>query len=209
MAERKTWEQMSKGERKAGIVGLCIAVMIGIPLVSGFVSAITSPSPQQEEQQTQAAEPVTTNKDVEETEAIAFEKVSKDDASLDKGTNTVVTQGVNGIRIKTYRVTYIDGNETNRELIKNEVTKEPVAEVTHIGTREPYVPPAPVPTPSPAPQVQQQSSCDPNYSGCVPIASDVDCAGGSGNGPAYTGTVQVIGSDIYDLDRNGDGWGCE
>jgi hypothetical protein len=53
-------------------------------------------------------------------------------------------------------------------------------------------------------------SCDPNYSGCVPIASDVDCAGGSGNGPAYVqGPVQVIGVDIYDLDRDNDGIGCE
>lgn len=52
--------------------------------------------------------------------------------------------------------------------------------------------------------------CDPNYSGCVPIASDVDCAGGKGNGPAYVrGPVTVIGIDIYDLDRDGDGIGCE
>jgi hypothetical protein len=53
--------------------------------------------------------------------------------------------------------------------------------------------------------------CDPNYSGaCVPIASDVDCAGGSGNGPAYVrGPVYVIGTDIYDLDRDGNGVGCE
>jgi resuscitation-promoting factor RpfB len=44
----------------------------------------------------------------------------------------------------------------------------------------------------------------------VPIASDVDCAGGSGNGPAYVrGPVKVIGDDIYGLDRDGDGWGCE
>jgi hypothetical protein len=52
--------------------------------------------------------------------------------------------------------------------------------------------------------------CDPNYSGeCVPIASDVDCGGGSGNGPAYVyGVVKVIGSDIYDLDRDNDGYGC-
>lgn len=52
--------------------------------------------------------------------------------------------------------------------------------------------------------------CDPNYSPCVPIASDVDCAGGSGNGPAYVeGPVRVIGTDIYGLDRDGDGIGCE
>lgn len=52
--------------------------------------------------------------------------------------------------------------------------------------------------------------CDPNYSGCVPIASDVDCAGGSGNGPAYVrGPVQIIGRDIYGLDADHDGVGCE
>lgn len=57
---------------------------------------------------------------------------------------------------------------------------------------------------------QSPSQCDPNYSPCVPIASDVDCAGGGGNGPAYVrGPIKVIGSDIYDLDRDGDGVGCE
>jgi len=54
--------------------------------------------------------------------------------------------------------------------------------------------------------------CDPNYAGaCVPIASDVDCAGGSGNGPAYVSAknIRVVGRDIYELDRGGDGVGCE
>jgi hypothetical protein len=54
---------------------------------------------------------------------------------------------------------------------------------------------APPPPPPPPPKPK----CDPNYSGaCVPIASDVDCAGGSGDGPAYVqGPVYVIGRDIY------------
>jgi hypothetical protein len=66
--------------------------------------------------------------------------------------------------------------------------------------------PAPPPPVEPAPRKQ----CDPNYTGCVPIASDVDCAGGSGNGPAYAqGPVQVIGNDIYELDRDHDGTACE
>lgn len=54
-------------------------------------------------------------------------------------------------------------------------------------------------------------ACDPNYAnGCVPIASDVDCGGGTGNGPAYFyGTATVVGSDIYDLDRDNDGIACE
>ena len=68
------------------------------------------------------------------------------------------------------------------------------------------VTPAPV---APAP-VPVAPLCDSNYSGqCVPVTSDVDCAGGSGDGPAYlTGTVTVIGSDHYGLDRNHDGIGC-
>jgi hypothetical protein len=70
--------------------------------------------------------------------------------------------------------------------------------------------PAPAPAPAPVPAPPSGGGCNPNYSGCVPIASDVDCAGGSGNGPAYvSGPVQVIGSDVYDLDRDGNGWGCE
>jgi resuscitation-promoting factor RpfB len=70
-------------------------------------------------------------------------------------------------------------------------------------------PTAEAPTQRAAPP--EERSCDPNYGGaCVPIASDVDCAGGSGNGPAYIqGPVTVNGSDIYDLDRDGDGIASE
>jgi len=55
------------------------------------------------------------------------------------------------------------------------------------------------------------SECDPNYSGaCLdPNAVDYDCAGGSGNGPQYTGPVTVVGEDHYGLDADGDGRGCE
>jgi hypothetical protein len=69
--------------------------------------------------------------------------------------------------------------------------------------------PAPAPVRPAAPAAP--SGCDPNYAGaCVPIASDVDCAGGKGNGPAYVrGPVTVIGTDIYGLDNDRDGIGCE
>jgi hypothetical protein len=53
--------------------------------------------------------------------------------------------------------------------------------------------------------------CDPNYAGaCLsPNSSDYDCAGGSGDGPDYTGYVEVVGDDHYDLDHDGDGIACE
>jgi hypothetical protein len=46
--------------------------------------------------------------------------------------------------------------------------------------------------------------CDPNYAGtCVPIAEDVDCFGGGGDGPLYVkGPLLVVGEDIYGLDSN-------
>jgi hypothetical protein len=51
------------------------------------------------------------------------------------------------------------------------------------------------------------AACD--YNPCLPPASDYDCANGSGDGPEYTGTVEVIGTDIYGLDEDGDGIGCD
>ncbi|HUP83712.1 MAG TPA: hypothetical protein VM284_05950 [Candidatus Limnocylindria bacterium] len=59
-----------------------------------------------------------------------------------------------------------------------------------------------------------QKSCTPGYSPCIANkTSDVDCWGGSGNGPRYTApntTYSVkTGSDRYGLDSDHDGLGCE
>lgn len=57
---------------------------------------------------------------------------------------------------------------------------------------------------------EDPAACDPNYRPCVPIARDVDCLGGGGDGPAYVrGPVRVIRRDIYRLDHDRDGIGCE
>ena len=42
------------------------------------------------------------------------------------------------------------------------------------------------------------------------IGPDIDCAGGPGDGPRFQpGPVWVGSDDPFDLDRDGDGWGCE
>jgi len=53
--------------------------------------------------------------------------------------------------------------------------------------------------------------CHPSYRlKCLkPNASDYDCIGGRGNGPYYTGLVKVVGPDVFRLDADHDGWGCE
>jgi hypothetical protein len=68
-----------------------------------------------------------------------------------------------------------------------------------------------VPPTTAAPPPPPADSCHPGYSGCVPLASDVDCEGGGGNGPEFvTGPVQIFGDDPYGLDGNdNDGIGCE
>ncbi|MQA24655.1 MAG: hypothetical protein GEU94_04115 [Micromonosporaceae bacterium] len=129
---------------------------------------------------------------VTETEKIPFTTKRVKDPSLAKGKTRVRTKGMPGVKTLTYEVTYTDGVETGRRLVKEAVTSKAVAKVVAVGTKS-------------------VRRCDPNYSGaCVPIAYDVDCAGGSGDGPAYVqGPVRVVGTDIYDLDRDGDGIACD
>lgn len=165
------------------------------PATAAASSAGTpSPTP------TASPSPVVVTRTVTETEEIPFDEETVEDPSLAAGTEEVRTEGEPGERTLTYEVTVVNGEETDRELVNEEVTVEPVSEVVVIGTRE-----KPEPEPEPEPE------CDPNYEGaCVPIASDVDCASGSGDGPAYvTGPVRVVGRDIYGLDRDGDGIGCD
>jgi hypothetical protein len=64
---------------------------------------------------------------------------------------------------------------------------------------------------SPAGAAKRPKKCHPSYGGaCLdPNTSDYDCLGGSGNGPKYTGRVRVVGPDVFRLDADHDGWGCE
>lgn len=164
-----------------------------------------SPRPSRTQTPTPTPSPTPQVTVVEEvtTETVDFDRLMKDDPNLASGKTSVTTEGVPGTRTLTYRVTYEEDREISRELISDVITAEPVAEVVARGT---YVAPPPPPPPPPA-----NNGCDPNYAdACVPIASDVDCAWGSGDGPAYfDGVARVVGRDIYGLDRDGDGWACE
>ncbi|WP_405094465.1 G5 domain-containing protein [Micromonospora sp. NBC_01412] len=143
-----------------------------------------------------APPPTTTAPKVEtrtetKTQVIRHAERTVKDPSLTEGKRAVRTRGVNGVRTLTYQVTLTDGVPTGRKLVRSVVTRQAVTQVVAVGTK-------------------RERRCDPNYGGCVPIASDVDCAGGSGNGPAYvTGPIEVIGDDIYDLDRDNDGYACD
>ena len=97
------------------------------------------------------------------------------------------------MRTLTYAVTLVGGKEKRRKLVSDVVTRKPVTKVVVVGTK-----------------TADDRSCDPNYDPCVPVASDVDCVDGRGNGPAFVdGPIRVTGDDPYDLDRDGDGIACD
>jgi hypothetical protein len=155
-------------------------------------AAATTPANTQSPSPSALTQPKIVKREVTETQKIPFKEKKVNDPTLSKGSSRVTTRGVAGVKKVTYEVTYADGVQTGKKLLRAVTTAALITQVTMIGTKE-------------------AAQCDPNYAGaCVPIASDVDCAGGSGNGPAYVkGPVTVIGSDIYGLDRDGDGIGCE
>jgi PASTA domain len=86
----------------------------------------------------------------------------------------------------------------------------PGSRITLVVAKAP--PPPPPTTAPPPPTTSPERDCDPSYPDvCLdPDAADYDCAGGSGDGPEYVdGPLRVRPPDPFDLDREGDGWGCE
>ena len=64
---------------------------------------------------------------------------------------------------------------------------------------------------STTPSAEAGKKCHPSYEGrCLKTnAGDYDCIGGSGDGPNYTSRVRVVGPDVFRLDADHDGIGCE
>ncbi len=81
-------------------------------------------------------EPVVEIETVTETESIPFETVEEEDSSLEKDEEKVKQKGVNGTKEVTYEVTYSDGEETKRDVIKEDITKEAVNEIILVGTKD-------------------------------------------------------------------------
>jgi cell wall-associated NlpC family hydrolase len=88
---------------------------------------------------------VLTKEQTEYTKEIPFETEVKEDKNLEKGKTKVIQEGEKGEKKITALVTREDGQETAREIISEEVVKEPVKRIEAKGTKEK---PRPQPTPS-------------------------------------------------------------
>ena len=67
-------------------------------------------------------------------EEVPFEEVTQENPHLPYGTSNVITEGVAGERKITTKITFADGLESEREVIEDVITREPVTKVTEIGT---------------------------------------------------------------------------
>ncbi|EAC3173507.1 DUF348 domain-containing protein [Listeria monocytogenes] len=72
-------------------------------------------------------------------EQVKFETVYKEDDSLNKGVEKVVQEGKNGGKVVEYKVTFENGKEKKRDVIKENVTSNKTDKVVVRGTKEKVV----------------------------------------------------------------------
>ena len=68
--------------------------------------------------------------------ALPYETEWKDDNSMYRGESRVITKGINGTADVQANVSYIDGVESNRDVISSTTVKDPVNQVVAVGTKE-------------------------------------------------------------------------
>ena len=78
---------------------------------------------------------VTSSETEKSTQNIPFETIYKDDNSLDKGKEVVITEGINGTKEITTTFTVINGIRQDNPKIEEKVTKDKVDKVVRRGTK--------------------------------------------------------------------------
>lgn len=198
--------------RKAGAVALTVGLLVMVvgsaasaavqpasttpsvthsssPTTTSSASPKPSPKPTRTPTPTPTPTPVARAAEVQETTPIPYGAVSVADDTTDVGISTVTVAGVNGEKVTTYLVQYLDDVEVSRAVAREEVTVAPVDEVTAVGSR------VPAPAPAPAPEAPATSAF---YQNC-------DAVRAAGAAPLYAGEPGYSRK----LDRDGDGVACE
>lgn len=82
---------------------------------------------------------------VDEVDEVVLEhdEVRRETDDLDQGNTRVDVEGEDGLRHDTWQVKLVDGDEVDRELVDEEIVREPTDRVVLVGTRTPPPPPPP------------------------------------------------------------------
>lgn len=171
----------------AKVVVLGVTFMFALGAVGAVADSISPPAEKSPSKLVDAPPttkaPVITTEVEEITEAIPFETKTVKDAALAVGVTKVRTEGEDGVLTHRFRVTYTDGQETDREALPDVITTEPVQKVIVKGTKKPQ------------PKVQAKSSsncsngtyvnssgntvCRPVKSSSAPAGATAKCRDGS------------------------------
>lgn len=139
-------------------------------------------------------------KELVTTEAIAFGSREVQSRSVEKGKSSVTQEGVNGEKKLVYKVTYRGNDETSRELLRTDISKQPVEKITTVGT---YVAPA---APAPVSSGSSRSAAPAPASGSSgAYYKNCSAARAAGVTPIYRGEPGYRAA----LDRDNDGVACE
>lgn len=68
-------------------------------------------------------------------EDIPFQTIEKEDNTVIWRKKQIKQEGEKGVREKTYKVTYMNGKETNRQLLGTKITKQPTTQIEVTGTK--------------------------------------------------------------------------
>ncbi len=155
-----------------------------------------SPSPAAAEQSSKPAKPV--HKKVRVTKPIPFATRTIETSDLLEGERELQQAGQAGVRVRVVRVTSKRGKVIDRDLVRTFVAREPIERVVLVGD--------PSRVSAGAWWRLRPELCRRVCAGCQRRR----LCGGSGDGPAYVdGPVQVVGDDIYDLNRDSDDIACD
>jgi len=69
------------------------------------------------------------------SEDIPFQTTEKEDNTVLWRKKAVKQEGETGVREKTYKITYTNGKETNRQLLESKISKPPVTQINVVGTK--------------------------------------------------------------------------
>lgn len=203
ITRRRSWLRLPRS-RKAGAIGAAVALVALLGSTSAFGAtgsadpvaphaatalsvqsaranpaseAISSPTPTPTPTPMPTHVSVVTTKTITKTSSIPYASTTVNDPTLAQGTSSITTAGVNGVRTKTYRVTYVDGAESTRVLTGDTTTTPPVTQVTTVGT---YVAPA-APTCTNGTYVNSAGNtvCRPEAATSAPAGATARCGDGT------------------------------
>lgn len=130
-----------------------------------------------------------------ETETIPFSTEEKETKEMLIGERKITQTGKDGEKVKTYKVIYIGGKETGKELINETITQKPINTVTEIGIGEPVKPiEEPIKVKEQEPAKSSDSQAPKNYSKVMTLkATAYTPNDGGGHGITYSGMPARFG----------------